>query len=75
MDDKPVNYENHIIKEIDEMYGDSNYLGLADAANQIKKELKLFEAGKLTDEIYKQQLKEALEFVERRKARIPYEGC
>lgn len=66
-----ANYDNFLIKEIDAL--GNNYLALAEASKSIQKELAKFKTGKLTDQDYKRQLEEAYEFVERRKARIPYE--
>lgn len=66
-----ADYDNFLIKEIDAM--GTNYLALAEASRIIERELTKFKTGKLTDQGYKRQLEEARTFVERRKARIPYE--
>lgn len=66
-----VNYDNFLIREIDAL--GSDYFRLAEAETQIQEELDKFKEGKLTDMDYQRQLREALDFVKRRKARIPYE--
>lgn len=66
-----TNYDNFLIKEIDAM--GTNYLALAEASKSIQEELAKFKTGDLTDQDYKRQLEEAYDFIECRKARIPYE--